>query len=305
MGSCFAENIGNKLSDNKFNIRINPFGVLYNPSSIASSLQSLLDERIFTSNDLFQQDAIWTSFSHHSRFSDLSLDKCLNMINVEASAAQIHLKECDTLMITFGSAFVYKLKTNGAIVANCHKLPEKNFNRQRLSVDEIVSQYNELIQRLLTLRPEMNILFTVSPIRHLKDGLHENQLSKAILLLAIDQLCKSFPINVFYFPAYEIILDELRDYRFYAEDMTHPSTLAIDYIWECFCHCCLDKKSLQFMTVWQEIQKAVNHRPFQPGSSAFQLFVRKNREKLEKLSSQYPTIDFTKEKDYFTGLLSE
>lgn len=305
MGSCFAENIGNRLSDNKFNARINPFGVLYNPSSIASSVESLLDERIFTSKDLFQQDGIWNSFSHHSRFSDLCLDECLNMINVEASAAQKQLKECDMLMITFGSAFAYKLKTNGAIVANCHKLPEKDFNLKRLSVDEIVSQYNELIQRLLTLRPEINILFTVSPIRHLKDGLHENQLSKATLMLAIDLVCKSFPKSTFYFPAYEIIMDELRDYRFYAEDMTHPSTLAIDYIWECFCNCCLDKKSLQFITVWQEIQKAVSHRPFQPGSSAFQLFVRKNKEKLGILSTQYPSLDFTKEKEYFTGLLSD
>lgn len=305
MGSCFAENIGNRLSDNKFNIQVNPFGILYNPSSIATSIQSLLDERIFTSKDLFQQDAVWNSFSHHSRFSDLCINKCLNMINTEASAAQKQLKECDLLTITFGSAFVYKLKPDGTVVSNCHKLPEKSFDRHRLSVDEIVDQYNKLIQRLLTLHPEMNILFTVSPIRHLKDGLHENQLSKATLLLAIDQLCSLFPSNVFYFPAYEIVMDELRDYRFYAEDMTHPSGVAIEYIWEYFCRCCVTKKSLQFMSLWQEIQKAVNHRPFQPQSSAFQLFVRKNENKLQLLSSQYPSIDFAKEKEYFRGLLSD
>ncbi len=305
MGSCFAENIGNRLSDNKFNTQINPFGALYNPSSIASSVESLLDEKIYTSNELFLQDGVWNSYSHHSRFSDLSPDECLIKINDEASAAQKQLKECDMLMITFGSAFVYRLKINGEIVSNCHKQPEKDFNRERLSVDQIASQYNELIQRLLTLRPEMNILFSVSPIRHLKDGLHENQLSKATLLLAIEQLCKSFPKSVFYFPAYEIVIDELRDYRFYADDMTHPSTLAINYIWECFSNSCLSKKSLQFITNWQEIQKAVSHRPFQPKSSEFQLFARKNVEKLEILSTQYPSIDFTKEKEYFTGLLSD
>lgn len=305
MGSCFAENIGNRLSDNKFSILVNPFGVLYNPFSIATSIQSLLDERIFTSNDLFQQDGVWNSFSHHSRLSDLCIDNCLNKINTEASAAQKQLKECDLLTITFGSAFVYKLKSDGTVVSNCHKLPEKSFNRHRLSVDEIVDRYKQLIPRLLTLHPEINILFTVSPIRHLKDGLHENQLSKATLLLAIDQLCGLFPENAFYFPAYEILMDELRDYRFYAEDMTHPSGVAIDYIWECFCRCCVAKKSLQFMTLWQEIQKAVNHRPFQPESSAFQNFVRKNEEKLQILSSQYPAIDFAKEKEYFRDLLSE
>lgn len=305
LGSCFAEHIGNRLADNKFNTQINPFGVLYNPSSIASSLHALLDEKIFTSNDLFQQEGVWNSFSHHSRFSDLCIDNCLHKINTEASTAQKQLKACDLLTITFGSAFVYKSKSDGTVVSNCHKLPEKSFERHRLSVDEIVAQYKELIPRLLTLQPEMKILCTVSPIRHLKDGLHANQLSKATLLLAIDQLCSLFPFNVFYFPAYEIVMDELRDYRFYAEDMTHPSGVAIEYIWECFCRCCIAKKSLQFMTLWQEIQKAVNHRPFQPQSSAFQLFVRKNEEKLRLLSSQYPSIDFAKEKEYFRGLLSD
>ncbi|MDD2524952.1 MAG: GSCFA domain-containing protein [Bacteroidales bacterium] len=305
MGSCFAEHIGNRLSDNKFDIQINPFGVLYNPSSITSSLQALLDAKIFTSNDLFEQEGVWNSFSHHSRFSDLSIDNCLQKINTEASRAQKQLKACDLLTITFGSAFVYKLKSDGSVVSNCHKRSEKSFDRHRLSVDEIVVPYKELIPRLLTLHPEMKIVCTVSPIRHLKDGLHANQLSKATLLLAIDQLCCLFPETVFYFPAYEIVMDELRDYRFYADDMTHPSGVAIEYIWECFCHCCIAKKSLQFMTLWQEIQRAINHRPFQPQSAAFQTFVRKNEEKLELLSSHYPSIDFAKEKEYFRGLLSD
>ena len=230
MGSCFAENIGRKLEENKFSVDINPFGTLYNPASVAEGLRMLLRPERFTPGDLFQHEGIYHSFTHHSRFSAPSEEECLGHINSRLSESSDFLRKATRLVITLGTAFVYRLKSDGRIVSNCHKLPEKMFDRQRLSTQEIVEDWKPLLLALWEQNPALKILFTVSPIRHWKDGAHENQLSKATLLLATDALQKDYPDRIAYFPAYEILMDELRDYRFYADDMLHPSPLAIDYI---------------------------------------------------------------------------
>ena len=272
MGSCFAENIGRKLEENKFSVDINPFGTLYNPASVAEGLRMLLRPEYFTPGDLFQHEGIYHSFTHHSRFSAPSEEECLGHINSRLSESSDFLRKATRLVITLGTAFVYRLKSDGRIVSNCHKLPEKMFDRQRLSTQEIVEDWKPLLLALWEQNPALKILFTVSPIRHWKDGAHENQLSKATLLLATDALQKDYPGRIAYFPAYEILMDELRDYRFYADDMLHPSPLAIDYI-----------------------QKAINHKPFQPDSEAYKRFILQTLLKMERISEKIPSFDIRKE----------
>ena len=295
MGSCFAENIGRKLEENKFSVDINPFGTLYNPASVAEGLRMLLRPEYFTPGDLFQHEGIYHSFTHHSRFSAPSEEECLGHINSRLSESSDFLRKATRLVITLGTAFVYRLKSDGRIVSNCHKLPEKMFDRQLLSVGEIVAEWKGLLLSLWEQNPELKILFTVSPIRHWKDGAHGNQLSKATLLLAIDALQKEFPEHTAYFPAYEIMMDELREYRFYADDMLHPSTTAIEYIWERFTGSMLSPDSLSILKEWKDIQKAINHKPFQPESEAYKRFISQTLLKMERLNEKFPYFDMTNE----------
>ena len=199
------------------------------------------------------------------------------------------------MIVTFGTAWVYKLKSNGQIVANCHKLPEKMFEREMLSVQDITEDWKQVLRSLWEQNPELKLLFTVSPIRHWKDGAHGNQLSKATLLLAIEELQKEFPKQIFYFPAYEIMMDELRDYRFYADDMLHPSALAVEYIWQRFTESMLSDESKGILKEWGEIQKALNHKPFQPESEAYKQFISQTLLKIERLNEKFPYFDNTNE----------
>ncbi len=251
LGSCFAQNIGLKLQEVWFNTNINPFGVLYNPVSIQKSIELLLENKIFTEKDLIENRGLWQSFLHSSLFSDVTAQKCLAKINERYQRASHFLIHADFLLITYGTAWVFEEKKTGNVVSNCHKLPAKHFVRRRLTVEQIVNDYSELIAKLQQLFPKMKLIFSVSPIRHWKDGAHENNLSKSILLLAIDELQLIFP-QVQYFPAYEIQMDELRDYRFYAADMLHPSDVAVDYIWKCF-------SDTYFDEVTQKIKKELEH----------------------------------------------
>ncbi|MCL2649692.1 MAG: GSCFA domain-containing protein [Candidatus Azobacteroides sp.] len=271
IGSCFAENISKKMKSAGFCIDTNPSGILYNPASISKNIQAILHSKKYTGSDLFEHQGIYHSFDHHSKFSDSSPANCVDKINKEVKDAKDYLKTASILIITFGTAFVYTLKSTGAIVANCHKLPEKTFNRNRLSVSEIVEDWKVLINLLQQYNPELKIVFTVSPIRHWKDGAHENQLSKSTLLLAIDELIKQNN-GCYYFPSYEIMMDDLRDYRFYADDMLHPSDLAVDYIWEKFSHSFFDKKTVELIEEWLKIQQALAHKPFNPDSEEYKNF---------------------------------
>ncbi|MDD2797064.1 MAG: GSCFA domain-containing protein [Bacteroidales bacterium] len=286
-GSCFAENMGEKLTNYKFQVDINPFGILYNPLSVKSAVMDLINQRVFSESDLFENQGTYHSFSHHSRFSSVNIQDCLGQINDRMVSSSNWLRETDRIIFTFGTAFIYFLQESGAVVSNCHKLPEKTFKRERISVEKIVSEWKTLIDTLREINSNIQILFTVSPIRHWKDGAHENQLSKATLLLAIHQLMIEFDCCC-YFPAYEIVMDELRDYRFYAEDMIHPSNQTIDYIWSRFAETQISKESNQLMTEWQTVQKGLAHRPYNPKSETYKHFLEQNLQKLKQLSKKSP-----------------
>jgi hypothetical protein len=233
LGSCFSQNIGRRLQRALFQTDINPFGVLYNPASIAQNIGLLCENRDFSEENLSKHGSLFFNFAFDTSFSAISAKQCLEKINARFTSAVKNLKSADFLLITFGTAFVFKLKRTGETVANCHKLPAEYFVRQRLGVEDIVSMFEELFSKIKTVNPHLHIVLTVSPVRHIKDGLHENNLSKSTLLLAAERLAKGFE-NVSYFPAYEIVIDELRDYRFYAPDLLHPSETAVDYVWEKF-----------------------------------------------------------------------
>lgn len=249
LGSCFSDEIGERLRDGGFHIEQNPFGTLYNPASIASALRRIMYDLEIGDRDLVEHEGMWHSWHHHGSFSRSTAKECLDVCNNRIHQAHQALKEASLLMVTFGSAWVFEHK--GEIVANCHKLPQQMFVRRRMTVDDIVSLWRPLLDELHACFPLLHTLFTVSPIRHIGDGAHGNQLSKSTLLLAVDELvdCElppskkkvkgvkieapDQPVTV-YFPAYEIVLDELRDYRFYDSDMVHPSSLAVDVVWDGF-----------------------------------------------------------------------
>lgn len=296
LGSCFTTNIGQVLADNKFNICLNPFGTLYNPASIANAIDCLGGNSKLTPNDLFKHNGLYHSFSHHGDFSGVDEAKTLENINRELSIGQDFFKQTNILLVTFGTAFAYRHIKNDLVVSNCHKLPTKEFYRFRLSVNDIVKQWRELLTHIKTINPDIKIILTVSPIRHLRDGAHDNQLSKAILLLAIDKLCKIDP-DVEYFPSYEIVLDDLRDYRFYAEDMIHPNKLAVDYIWEIFKDVYIAKESESIIAEWNKIKLAINHRPFNATSDEHIHFLKQTLLKLNNFEAKYPYILLDKERE--------
>jgi hypothetical protein len=296
LGSCFSENIGDKLLYYKLPVNINPFGILYNPESVANSIDILLQNKQFTDADIFEHNGIWNSFFHHSCFSDVDKENCLQKINTSITVAANHLKNTRFLLITFGTAWVYEYKKNRQIVSNCHKIPAKEFIRYRLSQEYIVERFSNTIKTLLQQNKNINIVFTVSPVRHFKDGAHENQLSKSTLLLAIDKLKHKFE-NIEYFPSYEIVMDDLRDYRFYADDMLHPSPQAVEYIWNKFKDAFTDKQTNIFFKQIEDIHKALQHKSFQPESEAHQKFLKSTYQKTEMLEKQIKSINFTKEKN--------
>ena len=259
-GSCFAENMASKFLNAGFTIDLNPFGIIYNPLSLSHNLNNLLNNKSYIIEDLFKDKEGYHSFAHHSRFSGADPNEVLEKINSRLYESLVFLQKADLLIITFGTAYVFRLQSTDCVVSNCHKLPAKFFTHKRLTVDEIVREWNEVILRLKTFNPSLRILFTVSPIRHLKDGAHENQLSKAILLLSVDELVRNNS-NCCYFPAYELIMDDLRDYRFYTDDMLHPSSQAVDYVWEKFTDAWFDNDTLKKAHEFEKIQKSLNHIP--------------------------------------------
>ena len=259
IGSCFVENMGKKLNGLHFDTEINPLGIVYNPISVAKTLSVLIGDKKYKEDDLFLHNQLYASFDHHGSFSSNNKHKCLEDINYRLAKSREKFNKVDALFITFGTAYVYKYKDTNEIVSNCHKLPANHFVRERLEIDNIVNHYKDLINNIISLRPQIKIVFTVSPIRHWKDGANGNQLSKSILLLSIDKLCSLYK-NVSYFPSYEIVMDELRDYRFYAEDMLHISPQGIDYIWEKFSSVYFNDNTLQIIKKIEKLQKLINHR---------------------------------------------
>jgi hypothetical protein len=300
VGSCFAENIGQKMSRLKFQVDLNPFGILYNPQSVSKSLRLLMEGKIYAPSDLFEHEGIWHSFDHHSRFSSTSLETTLDQINEQVIASSQHLKESEYLIISFGTSWIFELKKTGETVSNCHKLPASEFKRLRLTPGEIIEDYKELILSLLKLNPNLKVLFTVSPIRHWKDGAVENQLSKATLLLAIDRLVTGFgEEKCAYFPSYEIMMDELRDYRFYAPDMLHVNDIAIEHIWQKFSTTMIAESSAEIIKKVTKITKSIEHRPLNPGSKTYVNFLSNNLNEINNLLKTFPFLNFEDEKKYF------
>lgn len=292
IGSCFAENIGTYLQELCFPIMVNPFGILYNPVSIANSLDLLISGKIFTEEDLFYSNGQYNSFSHHSRFSGSDPVDTLAQINKQAAEASGILRNCHHLFLTFGTSWVFQHKTNGVVVSNCHKLPAATFDRYRLTVSQITETWFPLIDKMISLNPDLHLIFTVSPIRHLKDGAHENQLSKSTLLLATDELKSKYGSDVIsYFPSYELLLDELRDYRFYASDMTHPSEVAVDFIREKFVSAILDNEAKTVSSELENIFPALKHKSLNNNDKNYISFIENQIEKTDQLQIKYPFVD--------------
>jgi hypothetical protein len=274
----------------KFHCEVNPFGALYNPLSIVSALKMLVGKKLLTSGDLFQFNELWSSFYFHGSFSDTDRAKALEQMNNQLSTASTGLYNSKYLFLTFGTAYVFRLKTSGEIVGNCHKLPATNFDHECLSIENIVAQYSDFVNNIAEILPGMKIVFSVSPVRHLKDGAHNNQLSKSILILAIEKLTNLFPGQCFYFPAYEIVLDELRDYRFYEKDMCHLSDIAIDYIKTLFINSMVSESDRKIMKEVEKLNLARAHRPFNTNTNNYKKFVENTDKKETELKKQYPYL---------------
>jgi GSCFA family len=301
-GSCFVETMGERLRDFRFNACVNPSGPLFNPASIASLLRRLDAPEPYAEADLFESAGLWHSWDHHGMFSAAAPRECLSAINTALAAGSRAFKNLDVLMLTFGTAFVYRLAATGKIVANCHKQPSSLFVRELLSVKDIVDEYARIFTRTYEMRPDACCIVTISPVRHLRDDPHENLVSKSILVCAVHELQKAFP-RLYYFPAYEIMMDELRDYRFYNADMAHPNEIATDYIWEKFIEACVDEESRKFIKDYEPIRSAMGHEVMK-GGVAVKKFGSEQLERVKELEKKYPDMSFEKEKKYFTRLRS-
>jgi hypothetical protein len=292
IGSCFTSSVGETMKTAKFHCEVNPFGALYNPASILSALKMLLHKQLLSIEDLFEFDELWSSFCFHSSFSDTGRFEALERMNSRLSVASNSLHTAKYLFITFGTAYVFRLKTSGEVVGNCHRMPQANFTRDCLSVDEIVQQYADFIYDISEKIPELKIIFSVSPVRHLANGAHDNQISKSILVLAVDKLTGLVPDRCFYFPAYEIALDELRDYRFYDRDMCHLSVTAIEYIRKIFVGSMIEEQSRKIMKEIEKLNLARAHRPFNTNTDMYRKFVENTDKKELELRKQYPHLNW-------------
>ena len=295
IGSCFAENIGAIMRENKMPVLVNPFGVVYNPFSIDRCIENLIQSSEYTDADVQCRNGLWFSYDHHTRFSSQSKEECLRRINSAVGEGRKFLLGVKTLMVTFGTARVYRLKNSDQVVVNCHKVPAKEFDHQLMTVDEIVAIWVNRIAQLLEMNSALKIIFTVSPIRHWKDGAEGNQLSKATLIVAVHKLIVKYPNNAFYFPSYEIMMDDLRDYRFYDDDMLHPSPMAIEYIWNKFEKSFIDRDSAELIGQIHRIIQAVGHRPFNPNTPEHLRFVNQTLLQITQIKENHPEINFDDE----------
>lgn len=296
-GSCFTEQIGNKLAAHKFRILENPNGILFNPVSIAHSIVSYIENKRYHADELFYHNELWGSWDHHTRFSSVSKEECLQKINHSQEAAHDFLKNADWILLTLGSSFVYELE-NKKVVANCHKVPTDKFEKRLLPSEELVTVLDNLIYRIKHFNPKIKVIFTISPVRHLRDGFVENNRSKANLIHAVHHVVDKFE-NLFYFPSYELIIDDLRDYRFYADDMVHPNYAATNYVWEKFISSCVNEPSQQLMKEINSISIARRHKAFNPSSEAHKKFLNNHFNKSIQLMQRYPYVNLEEEAAYF------
>ena len=293
LGSCFAESISERLVRAKFSVTSNPFGILFNPFSIANALDRLAETRTFAVCDIREGREGFFSFDAHSSLDGKTHTEIFANLNQAVAQGAKALREADLVLLTFGTAWVYE--HNGKVVANCHKQPAKEFERRRLSVEEIVARYEQLFEGVLH---DKRVIITVSPVRHLGDTLQENSVSKAILRLAAEELVAKYD-NAHYFPSYEILIDDLRDYRYYGDDMVHPSSMAVEYVWQHFCQYAFTKRTNDLLPAIEQIVAASEHCPFNPDSQAHKEFCKKMIQRIE----QHREVDFTKELQKFESYL--
>ena len=291
LGSCFAENIGSKLDYFKFQNVINPLGVLFHPKAIETLVTDTINEKEYTASDVFFQNEQWHCFDAHSKLSNVSKEELLIDLNSAIKTTKQQNNKLSHIIITLGTSWVYRHIESDKIVANCHKVPQKKFLKELLSVDDIVLSLQSIVALIKKENSSVSIIFTVSPVRHIKDGFIENNLSKSNLISGIHQVIDERQ-NVSYFPSYEIMMDELRDYRFYKEDMIHPNRTAIDYIWERFNAVWICNEIIEVMEQVDVVQKGLNHRPFNPSSTQHKVFLEKLKRNQEQISTQFPHIVF-------------
>jgi GSCFA family len=303
IGSCFTEHIGNSLEELKFSILQNPNGILFDPISVCRSLVSCINEKKYNEADLFQYNELWQSWQHHSRFSNIDKSECLRIINESQHGAHEFLKNADWIIITLGSSFSYRLVSPGAgmnaAVANCHRAPAQWFNKHLLGIEEIISEIDECIKQLFQFNKKLNIIFTVSPVRHIRDGVVDNNRSKARLIESVHHVVNK-STQLHYFPAYELVIDVLRDYRFYDADLVHPNYMATEFVLEKFSKSCISRESQQLMKEIREIVIARKHKAFQPATLAHQQFLQTHFKKVSSLQRKYPLIDLKEELVYFS-----
>ncbi|WP_111309047.1 GSCFA domain-containing protein [Confluentibacter sediminis] len=296
LGSCFVENIGEKLSYFKFQNLQNPFGILFHPKAIETLIENAVNKKSYSEKDIFFHNEQWHCFDSHSKLSASSKEDLLNALNNQVQSTNKQIHESTHIIITLGTAWVYRSMETNNMVANCHKVPQRQFKKELLPVDDIIKSLDAIMGLIRRVNSKASIIFTVSPVRHIKDGFIENSQSKAHLMAAIHQIInQQLSIDnhgLAYFPSYEIMMDELRDYRFYAEDMIHPSQTAINYIWERFQQVWISEKSLKIMADVEGIQKALQHKPFHLNSNAHQKFILNLEKKKLELQKVYSHIIF-------------
>ena len=291
LGSCFAVNMAEKLDFFKFENTCNPFGIIFNPVSIEKLVYRITQQLFYTENDIFFHNESWHCYEAHSELSHSNKAAFLNSLNGIIEKANGQISDASHVIITLGTSWVYRNIETNEIVANCHKVPQKQFKKELLSVEIIEQSIQNSIALIHNVNPNANFIFTVSPVRHIKDGFVENQVSKAHLIAALQTAISHLP-SATYFPSYEIMMDELRDYRFYAEDMLHPSRVAIDYIWERFKETSISETAFSIMDEVETIQKGLAHRPFNANSESHQQFLSKLQDRITVVQKQFPGIKF-------------
>lgn len=294
LGSCFVENIGKKIDYYKFQNTVNPFGIIFNPISLEKVIVRSIQKDYFKEKDIFFHNDLWHCYEVHSELSNPNKDFFLKQLNALIDDTNVQLKQATHCIVTLGTSWVYQYNETKEIVANCHKVPQKQFLKQLLSIDEIEKSLKNIVFLVASVNPNCSFIFTVSPVRHIKDGFVENNVSKAHLISAIHNLLNTEHLkrNTNYFPSYEIVMDELRDYRFYAEDMLHPNQVAIDYIWQRFKETVISEIAFLTMDEVETIQKALSHRPFNPNSSSHLKFIENTQRKISNLQAKFSFIQF-------------
>lgn len=299
LGSCFADNIARRMQRAKFRVEASPTGILFNPESIARAVERFAASESPAREELRHDGERYFGYDFHSAFADADLERALAAMREAARRGADALRRADTVIITFGTAWIYRLRENGEVVANCHKQPQSLFARELLAANRIADRYAKLLEGPLA---DKHVIFTVSPVRHLGDGAERNSLSKAVLRVAVGELASRFP-DADYFPSFEIMNDELRDYRFYADDMTHPSQTAVDYIWERFGATAFAESARRAAERAERIAEAAEHRPFDPRGEAHRNFCRAMLRRIDELRREQPQMQFDDEKEYFNSFL--